>query len=150
MDFWVVLGAVGSIASVASLLLPSQTQTQRILHAVYGLAIAMFASVAVWYWQENQRIYNVERAATRLIERVGMDYSTEGFIQAALAFLEKNKDLYPDSYARAQEICKLNSCLGPQYGGPSQDSLDHGYNQIHVASALEGLVRGISKLEGGS
>lgn len=147
MDFWVVLGVVGSVASLTELLLPIQSKNQRIMHVAYGLAIAVIASVAVWYWQANQRIHKVEVAATRIL---GSDYTNEGFIQAALAFLEKNRDLYPDSYARAQELCKLNSCLGPQHGAQGTSSLDHALNQNNVAFTLKGLIRGISKLETGA
>jgi hypothetical protein len=92
-----------------------------ILHVVYGLAIACLASVAVWYWQQNQRMKKVERAATVLLADEAGDesrisrYSDEGFIQASLAFLEKNRDLYPDSYSRAQDLCKLNHCLDATY-----------------------------------
>jgi len=147
VDFWVVLGAIGSIASLIGLVLPQQAKNQRLMHATYGLAIALFASVAVWYWQANQRVHRVELAATRLLEQEGFNYTNEGFVQAALAFLEKNKVLCPDSYMRGQELCRLNNCLGPQYGGQSSSSLDHAYNQGNVASTLKGLVRGISKLE---
>ncbi len=150
MDFWVVLGAVGSIASLVGLLLPQQSRRQRLMHVAYGLAIALFAAIAVWYWQASQRVNKVERAATQLLARAEYDYTAEGFIQAALAFLEKNKDLYPDSYARAQEICKQNNCLGPKYGNKSSSGLDHEFNQSNVSSTLKGLIRGISTLEAGS
>jgi hypothetical protein len=94
-----VLGAVGSVASLISLLIPLQSKNQRFVHVAYGLAIALFASISVWYWQDNQRTIKVERDATHLLNRKEYDYTSEGFIQAALAFLEKNKDLYPDSYS---------------------------------------------------
>ena len=117
MNFLFVLGAIGSIASLIGWLLPLKSSNQRILHVAYSAAIAVLASTTVWYWQANQRVHRVEQAASRLIENVVFDYSTEGFIQAALAFLEKNKDLYPNSYVRAQQICELNDCLGPRYDG---------------------------------
>jgi hypothetical protein len=156
MDFWLLLSTIGAVASIAGVALPLQTRHQRILHVVYGLAIACFASMAVWYWQQNQRMKKVERAATVLLSDEAGDeshiskYSDEGFIQASLAFLEKNRDLYPDSYSRAQDLCKLNHCLDATYGDKSREPLDHAYNQIKVASALKGLIRGISTLEGGS
>jgi hypothetical protein len=46
MDFWVLLGAVGSVASLIGLMLPLQTKRQRLIHAAYGLAIALFAAAA--------------------------------------------------------------------------------------------------------
>lgn len=148
MDFWLVLGAVGSVASVVGLALPLQTRHQRLMHLIYGLLVAVFAAAAVWYWQAAQRVHKVERAAASLVED-RRKFSQAGFTQAALAFLEKNRDLYPDTYNRAQKLCEQNSCFGAQYGDKSKNSLDHAYNQIDVASAMEGILRGIGKLEGG-
>jgi len=150
VDLWVVLGAVGSIASLVGLLLPFQSKGQRLIHVAYGLAIALFASAAVWYWQANQRIHKVEQAAQRLLAEFEYNSTDAGFIQAALAFLEKNKDLYPDSYSRAQEICKQNNCYAAQYTIDSPNGLNHEYNLRNVAKALHGLVQGISTLEGGT
>src|SRR5688572_26490512 len=116
MDFWVVLGAVGSVASVVGVLLPAQSKSQRVVHVSYGLAIVAITCVAAWYWQKNNRVENVERAATTLVAGARMDYTNEGFIQAALAFLEKNKDLYPESYARAQRLVEDCNCLGGKNG----------------------------------
>jgi hypothetical protein len=149
MDFWIVLGAVGSVASIVGLALPLQTRHQRLMHFVYGLLVAMLASVAVWYWQATQRVHRVERVAASLVED-RRRFSEVGFTQAALAFLEKNRDLYPDTYARAQKICEQNNCFGAQHGGKTKSSLDHVFNQIDVASAMEGILRGIGKLEGGT
>jgi len=150
VDLWVVLGAVGSIASLVGLLLPVQSRSQRLLHVVYGLAIALFASTAVWYWQANQRIHKVERSAQRLLSDFQYNATDLGFIQAALAFLEKNKDLYPDSYSRAVDICKQNNCSAAQYTNDTSSGVNHEYNLRNVASALRGLVRGISALESGT
>ena len=61
----------------------------------------------------------------------------------ALAFLEKNKDLYPDAYARAQKLCTRNDCLS------MSEKDDEAFLQIRLAATLKGLLRGISKLEGG-
>ena len=149
MDLWILLGAVGSVASIVGLVASSQGIREKLVHVVYALAIAGFASIAVWNWSENNRVKDVERAASVLLKE-WRSYSTEGSIQAALTFLEKNSDLYPDSYARAQELCRLNECLSPRYGVTGRDSLDHAYNRIDVASALKGLIRGVGALESDS
>lgn len=140
MDFWILLGAVGSVASIIALLLPLQSRFQKLVHVAYGIAIAGFSIVAMWYWLQNARIHNVERAATTLLAGVSMDYTSLGFTQAALAFLEKNKDLYPDAYARAQKMCEHSNCL----------ALSKSTDEVNLSSALQGLIRGISTLEGGS
>ena len=139
MDFWILLGALGSVASIIALLLPLQSRFQKLVHVAYGIAIAGFSIVAMWYWQQNTRIHNVERAATALLADVRMDYTSLGFTQAALAFLEKNKDLYPDAYARAQKMCEHSNCL----------ALSKSTDEVSLSFALQGVIRGISKLEGG-
>lgn len=148
MDFVYLLGMIGSIASIIGLFLPLQTRYQRIMHIVYGLSISIIAALAVHYWQEAQRIHDIERAATALVESK-RDFSEIGFTQASLSFLEKHKDLYPGTYDRALMLCEKNDCLGAKYGSKQKDSLDHAYNQIDVASAMQGILRGIGKLEGG-
>ncbi|MBK3478916.1 hypothetical protein JJD66_22770 [Pseudomonas sp. MF6751] len=140
MDFWILLGAVGSVASIIALLLPLQSRFQKLVHVAYGIAIAGFSIVAMWYWLQNARIHSVERAATTLLAGVRMDYTSLGFTQAALAFLEKNKDLYPDAYARAQKMCEHSNCL----------ALSKSTDEVNLSYALQGLIRGISTLEGGS
>jgi hypothetical protein len=137
MDFWLVLGAVGSVASLVGLVLPLQTRHQRILHVAYGLAIATLAAVAVWYWQLNARVKSVERAANALVADAQSDYTHEGFVQAALAFLEKNKDLYPDSYSRAQKLVQECQC---QFSTTST-------TVVSLSFALKGLLKGIGTLE---
>ena len=138
MDFWVVLGAVGSVASVVGLLIPRQSKHQRVIHAAYAIGIAVLACVATWYWQQTTRIRSVERAATSLVASASFNYTHEGFVQAALAFLEKNKDLYPDSYARAQQLVQECKC---QLSTTSSQV-------VWLSGALQGLLRGIGTLEG--
>ena len=141
-----IVGVVGSIASIVGLFRSGLTNRQRVVHAAWGISVALCVGAAVWSQQKLSRIERVERAATELLKDRRFNYTPEGFIQAALAFLEKNKDLHPDSYARAQEICRLNNCLGSQHSGGSENSLNHAFNQINVASALEGLLRGIATI----
>lgn len=139
MNFFLLLGAVGSVASIIALALPLQNRYQRIVHILYGVVVAVISAVAVWYWSQNNRVHSVERAATILIKQREMGYTHEGFIQASLAFLEKNKDLYPEAYARAQRLCEVNNCL----------SLTNSKETVSLAFALEGLLKGISTIEGG-
>lgn len=139
MDIWFILSAVGSVASLVGLLLPAQGWRQRAIHLIYGVAIFATTSAAFWYWKENSRIRNVERSATAMLEDVEYKYSYAGFVHASLAFLEKNRDLYPDSYARAQKLVDDCKCLSPQTA-----------EVVGLASVLKGLLRGIGTLEGGT
>ncbi len=154
MGIWpmivVVVGVIGSVASIVGLVIAVPTTRQRVFHVIYSVVVVISVAAAVWSYEKLSRIEQVERAASELAESRNSEYTSAGFIQGALAFLEKNKDLYPDSYARALEMCRLNACLGSEYGDSGLQSLDHGLNQIQVASALEGLLRGIATINKGS
>ncbi|WDG78849.1 hypothetical protein PUP68_12890 [Pseudomonas chlororaphis] len=104
----------------------------------------LVASFAVSYQQKLSRVNSIEIAATNLIANRAMNFTSEGFIQASLAFLEKNKDIYPGSYERAQELCKQHKCLESQYAD-GQDGLKHAWGLNGAASSLEGLLRGIAE-----
>lgn len=146
MDFVSVLGIVGSIASLVGLFLPAQSKRQRIIHVIYGVSLVVLAGIAVHYQQKLSRMSAIEVAAGRLIHDRRMDFTDEGFIQAALAFMEQNKDIYPDSYARAQEICKQHECLVNPYNGDGSQATVHADGIINASSALAGLLKGIAEI----
>ncbi|MEJ8680048.1 hypothetical protein P0C22_16025 [Plesiomonas shigelloides] len=141
-----VIGIVGSLASIIALFLPANSIKNRLAHAAYVLVIVIVTTIGYSYKNKLERIESAERAATVLLEDNRRNkYSSEGFNMAALSFLEKYQDLYPDSYARALDLCSNNSCLKNQYeeGG---NSLNHAFAQINVSSALAGMLQGISVL----
>lgn len=140
-----VIGIVGSIASIVALALPASTKSQRFIHAAYVLLIVAISTTAVSYKTELSRINSAEKSANALIKDRRMNFTDEGFNMAALSFLEKYKDLYPDSYSRASELCKNNGCLKNQHR-EGANSLSHVYSQINVSSALEGMVKGIGAI----
>ncbi len=140
-----IIGFVGSLASIVALFLPANSMKNRLIHAAYVLVIVIVTTIGYSYKNKLERIESAERAATVLVEDRWNKYSSEGFNMAALSFLEKYQDLYPDSYARALDLCSNNRCLKNQYeeGG---NSLNHAYAQINVSSALTGMLQGISVL----
>jgi hypothetical protein len=149
MDVSLVLGMLGSVASIVSLFLPATGKRGRLVHAIYVLAITLISGTAIYYQQQNSRAEHAKHFATKLLQDENNgEYTSTGFNMAALAFLEMNKDLFPDSYRNAQQLCNANNCLGAQYGNAAQDSLEHAFNQTNVEHALKGLVRGIAASEG--
>lgn len=135
MDIWILLGAIGSIASVVGLFIPLQTRRQRLTHVLYSCALALLSATAVWHWSQAARVRNVERQATALVLGFQADYTPEGFILATLAFLEKNRDLYPDAYDRARKMCLNDVCVNDKS------------NTITLSFAFKGLITGIGTLE---
>jgi hypothetical protein len=65
-----------------------------------------------------------------------MKFDSSGYVNAALLFLEQNKDLFPDSYARAQEDYATFK--------KSDDKL--GSLKIDLAGAMKGYVTEIGIL----
>jgi hypothetical protein len=140
-----VLTVWGSIASIVALFLPAQGWKAKMIHVIYGIAIVALIVLSTSYATRFSRSRRAELAATEIADGRRMEYSELGYIQAALAFLEANKNLYPDTYARAQKMCEQYDCYG--MGG---NSLQHGYSTIDLASAMDGMLRGISAVESGS
>ena len=130
----VAFGILGAVASIVGLLLPAQGWRQRCIHLVYGVAIIVLAFGVVTYQAKLDRIASVERAASQMISNRRIEYTNLGFIQASLAFLEKNRDLYPDTYQRALTMCAQFRCDYPYAD----------IDNISMASGMEGLLKGIA------
>ncbi len=143
MSIVLTLSILGSIASIIGLLLPAANWKTRGVHVLYGLAVvalsyALFQSQSSSdeYSKKLARVQNIEATAKELSENMNR-YTSLGYIHASLAFLEKHKELYPDTYARAKAMCEQSDCTG------SSQNIDHKYSIIDVSFAFSGMLRGI-------
>jgi len=91
---------------------------------------------------KQKEIYELRKQAADLIKHRRTEFSDEGFTQAALAFLEQNKAYFPDTYKRAQGMCEEAQCYSPR--SQADNSLHHAWDQGSLASAYEGILRGLS------
>lgn len=151
MEFWGIFGAVGTLASILSLFISNNTKWAKWIHAGYILLIVAIVLWVVDYQQsvkeslsELNEIKRVERQATALSDP--WDTSTRGlrlgYSMSILAFLEKNKELYPETYERAKTMCDNLGCY-------SEDQSMTQFSKMgDAATAMRELVRGISSLEG--
>lgn len=137
----IAFGILGSVASIIGLLLPANGWKQRFVHLVYGLAIIVLAFFAVSYQQKLSRVSSIERAAIEMVRDRDMKYTHSGFIHATLSFLEKNSDLYPDTYIRAVKMCAQYSC-----DSPKADSIE----LVNLAFTYSGMLTGLATIEHGS
>ncbi|CAH7214784.1 conserved hypothetical protein [Vibrio chagasii] len=131
----IVFGILGSVASIVGLLLPAKNGKQRVIHLVYGVVIIVVAYFAVDYQQKYDRLVNVEKVATQMVSDQSFEYTNLGFVHAVLAFLEKNQDLYPDTYKRALNMCAQYKCDSPE-----GDSVD----MVTLSFTFSGLLKGIA------
>jgi len=144
-----VLTIVGAIASLVALFLPAKGWRQKLVHVIYGVAITISTETTIGYYQKYSQMNQIEYSANELIKTRRFLFSDQGFIHAALAFLEKNKDLYPDSYSRAKEMCERCGCLAGYHGPEGLILLGRKADIDAAASALEGLLRGIAQMSKG-
>lgn len=151
----IVLGIIGSVASVIGLLISAPGIKSKIIHIVYGLAITAIASSAVIYHgrmdaarREVEEVHQIERQAQDILN--SSDLSTEGsmdgFMLAGLSFLEKNKGRFPDTYLRATKVCESSGL----YAVPSSSLayMDHFSNLQQGSSAMKFLLIGIATSNG--
>lgn len=137
--FW-ALGILGSVASIVALLLPAQGWRQRAMHALYCAAIVGLSYYVFEYQQKLGRVASIERIATKMVADREMQYTHLGYVHATLAFLEKNKDLYPDTYQRALDMCASYKCNTPE----------NATNVVDLSFAMQGLLKGLATIDGDS
>lgn len=137
MNYILFLTIVSSVCSIVGLIIAISCRYSwgKAFQWCVIVFILTFASgYAVNSNSENERIKNIHRQASAICEHYSYSYSDE-FIQEALAFLEENKDRYPDSYNRAEQIyIDMNSSIVPY--------------DFEAARKLYGLIKGIATLNG--
>lgn len=111
------------------------------MHLVYGLTIIVLAYFMVSYQEKIDRVASIERAANQMVEDRSMKYTDLGFVHATLAFLEKNRDLYPDTYQRALKMCAQYKCDSPE-----GDSV----SMVGLSSSMSGLLTGLATMSNDS
>ena len=135
MNYILFLTIVSSVCSIVGLIIAicSRYSWGKVFQWCAIVFILTFASgYAVNSNSENERIKNIHRQASAICEHYSSSYSDE-FIQESLAFLEENKDRYPDSYKRAEQIyIDMNNSI-VQY-------------DFEVARKLYGIIKGIATL----
>ena len=156
LDLAVVLGIIGSVASVIGLLIAAPNRHSRLVHVAYGIFISVLAVGVVTYQHKvsdaERRIVEmkrIEREAATLLS--GFDFTTSGsmagFMLAAMSFLEKHKDRLPDTYNRAVTLCNNSGCLRTANGEYST-SMEHFRNMQDASYALKYLIQGIAQSGG--
>ena len=146
----VVLGIVGSVASIVGLLIAAPGRKSKIIHVVYGLAITAIASSSVAYHnrmdaarREVEEIHRIEREAKVILN--SSDRSTEGsmigLMLAGLSFLEKYKGRFPETYARAVKVCENSGMYAPS----ESIGMTHFVNLQQGSGAMYFLLTGIAE-----
>lgn len=154
INFWVVFSFFGSISSIISLLIASPGWKSKLVHVVYSLAMIGLVTGFISYQLEVKdalselaRIKTIEKQSEFLVSDVDLSTSgnMSGYSLAVLAFLEKYRDVYPDTYDRAKKLCDSAGCddVGSSKGN---NSMEHFSRMQEVSSNLKMLMKGLTPL----
>lgn len=152
-DFVTTLGVLGSVASLVGLLLPASGWRAKLIHVLYGLAIAALAVYLTRAQSQIGELTRIEFQAKKLAATQqlpdgsggGNPYvSDRGFILAALTFFEKYKERFPDTYARAKVFSEQAGVLQPAAAGSFTERSDREKNLDDGARAMRALLDGVA------
>jgi hypothetical protein len=128
-----VMTIVSGIVTLVAFSLALRASSTRFLHGFYILVIVLAVSYGEYEYLKNARMHDTIAAAKTLTTHWDMNYTEKGYVHAVLLFLETNKDLYPDVYARdTQEYNDIK-------GKPDEDR-----KIIDLAYAFDGDVKKIA------
>ncbi|KPG94606.1 hypothetical protein [Pseudomonas sp. RIT-PI-r] len=152
----VTIGLVSGVATIISLLIDKAGYGTKKYHAAYVFFVAVLASFFSYDSLEakakNQElqarielITTIEYRAGQVLDNTARTSEGEkrGFVFAALAFLERNKDSVPDSYALARQFAVASGVLeNKQEGGVER--LHQTWRLRDASDAMESLLNGLS------
>jgi phosphoglycerol transferase MdoB-like AlkP superfamily enzyme len=135
MDIYAVSGILGTVLSIATFFIPDKWKSKRITLFLFVFLVVILSCVIVNQNSKLTRINKISRAANELVSNREMRFTHEGYIQAGLAFLEQNKDLYPDTYKRSVSIYEKYK---------KKERYDN--DVVDLAFEMDGLIKGIALL----
>lgn len=159
MDSYILLGIIGSVSSVVSLLMAAPTAKSRLLHAVYGFLLTVVVGSVFIYNQSTQKELSLAKNELAKITslRIGAKeladkyYGTSdigknrGFILSSFAFLEKHSSEFPESYQIAKDLIKNGLQITHSTGEHGSEGFyDERKRMEDGAQTMRALLNGIS------
>ena len=132
MSFIGVITIVSSICGIISFFTTPYVKSNKWLWFTIVFILTLATGFAVHYNSELERTKSIHRQANSICSHYHSSYNKE-FIQEVLAFLEENKDRYPDSYDRAIQI----------YVDMKNTPMQYDYEP---AQEMYGIIKGIAAL----
>ena len=132
MNFIVLITLLSAICGIISFFTTPYVKSNKWLWFTIVFILTLATGFSVHYSSELQRIKSIHRQANAICSHYHSSYNKE-FIQEVLAFLEENKDIYPDSYDRAIQI----------YVDMKSSIVQYDYEP---AQELHGIIKGIAAL----
>ena len=128
----IICDAIGIVGFAMNLHFSKQSKIEKWRWVIIAIALVISFGFTVYNSSELSRIKNIHRQASAICEHYSSSYSDE-FIQESLVFLEENRDVYPDSYNRAEQIYSDMNSSVVRY-------------DFETARKLYGIIKGIATL----
>jgi hypothetical protein len=152
----IIIGLVGGVASIISLLIDKANFGGKYIHAMYVFAVTILASTLVIsvalsktenaaLIAEIKEISSIEYGAAKILNNTkrSTDGEKRGFILASLALLERYKSEVPDSYETAKQFSIASGIL-QNLQESSTERLYQGWRLRDASEAMESLLLGLS------
>lgn len=88
MDTISILGILSGILGIIGFFFPVEWKEKNIIKVVFTIILFVLTSYIVYQNSKISRIEKVSKSANLLVENKSRDFTSEGFILAALSFLE--------------------------------------------------------------
>ncbi|TAJ10418.1 MAG: hypothetical protein EPO61_02980 [Nitrospirae bacterium] len=141
----VAIGLVGSIASIIGILIAAPGWKSKTVHVSYGLLVTVLATGVFSYQTQLSELTQIENQVERIVKSADLstDGSQRGFMLASLAFLEKHKDRFPETFARAKSLCD-NVGVTESKQESALERMYQGWRLTDGATAMKYLLSGIA------
>ena len=158
MNPLILLSIIGSIASLVGLLISAPNLKSRFIHLLYAIVLTVIAGGSILFINnienknkvlktELNRYESISKNAERIINtyKYSSDVGTNrGFILTSIAFLEKNKTEFSETYILAKELV-TNGILVTE-SAPDRDFEKKWNEEKRMkdgAQTMEALLKGI-------
>jgi len=159
LDAYILLGIIGGVSSIVSLLLAAPNMKSRIFHGVYGFLLTVLVGSAFIFNQttqeqlntanlELQHLHSIKNGASQLAESYSFTSDVgknRGFIISSFIFLEKNQSEFPKAFQIAEKLVinglNITSSSGEIGSGGSYDERKR---MEDGAETMRALLRGLA------
>ena len=159
MEPIILIGILGSLASLISLLISTKIENPKWAHIIYSFLIVIIVGLSILYSSEIKRentslsdeltsIKSIEHNAKRILKSFPNSYATgenRGFILTSFAFIEKYKSEFPETYQLSRTLVKDGLKIEKSFEGEGiyeevaeRDRLEDGSDAMRYF--LKGLI----------
>ena len=135
MDTIAIVGLLSALLGIVGFFFPVEWKNKTSIKIVFTIVLLSLSAYIIYQNSKINRAEKISKSANLLIEQKHMEFTHEGFILAALSFLEQNRKDFPESYERAKMIFDKYD-----------KSPYRGLESVDTSFEMEGLIKGIGIL----